>query len=575
MRRFRLRLLLVCCIAVSSCDSTPDAQAVRAADRVLLNGAVYTLDTELPWAEAVAMANGRISFVGSNADVRRYIGAATEVIDLQGQMLLPGFHDSHAHILVGDATDEECNLLRIESIAAVEAKLRECTALPGFGDDHWIIGSGWSDWLWPRSEPDKAILDELFPDRPVFLESSFGHNGWVNSRALELAGIHAESRAGPDGIIVRDPETGDATGALHDAAIHLVMRVLPAFSDAYKQKRVQTAIALAHRMGVTASIEPGLDAELFVPVLGLYDANQFELRVVASISPINWQPGAFDDGVFDYLAQREQWRRPNLDVDSVKIYMDGVIESGTGAMLEPYEDASLGLGPRFYTQQKVNEYFTRFDQMGLQIHVHAIGDAGIRMALDGFAAMRAANGMSDNRHHMAHLQLIHADDIARFGQLGIGATFQTLWAYPDPAAIELDLPMLGQARTNRMYPLGSVQRAGGRINGGSDYYVTSMNPLLAIEVGLTRQNPYTNSGPILNADERVDLATMLAAYTINGAYTMHLEDEQGSIAAGKRADLVVLNRNLFDLDPYAISDAYVTMTIFNGRTVYQRTNQAL
>lgn len=174
-------------------------------------------------------------------------------------------------------------------------------------------------------------------------------------------------------------------------------------------------------------------------------------------------------------------------------------------------------------------------------------------------------GESGNRHHMTHLQLIHPDDVPRFRQMDIGATFQTLWAYPDPAAIELDIPMLGEERTYQMYPIGSVHRAGGRINGASDYFGTSMNPLLSIEVGMTGQNPYTNGGDILKADERVDLATMIAAYT------MILVHEQGSIELGKRADFAVLNRNLFEIDPYAISDAYVTMTVFDGRTVYQRT----
>ncbi|MDA0705219.1 MAG: amidohydrolase [Proteobacteria bacterium] len=565
----RFKFILVTVFALSGCNSATETTVV--ADRVFLNGAVYTVNPKQPWAEAVAVAAGHIVFVGSSQDAKAYVGADTDVMDLQGQMLLPGFHDVHTHILIGDATDEECNLLRIDSVAAVEARLRECTALAGFGEDKWIIGSGWSDWLWPKSEPNKAILDELFPDRPVYLGSSFGHNAWVNSRALELAGIHAESRAGPDGIIVRDPETGEATGALHDAANQIVQNVMPPFTVEYELKRVRTAIDMAHRFGVTAIIEPGLDAGLFEPVLSLYDSGELDLRVVASVSPINWQPGAFDDGVFEFLEQREQWRRPNIDVDSVKIYIDGVPETGTGALLEPYDDASLGVGPRFYAQEKLNEYFTRFDALGLQIHVHATGDAGIRMVLDGFQAMRAANGVSGNRHHMAHLQLIHADDIPRFGQMDIGATFQALWAYPDPPAIELDIPMLGEERTNQMYPIGSVHRAGGRINGGSDYFVTSMNPLLAIEVGLTRQNPYTNRGDILNVDERVDLATMLEAYTINGAYTMKLEHEQGSIEVGKRADLTVLNQNLFDLDPYAISDAYVTMTVFDGRTVYKRT----
>jgi len=317
-------------------------------------------------------------------------------------------------------------------------------------------------------------------------------------------------------------------------------------------------------------IEPGVDEEILGPILQVYDDGGFDLRALVSLSPINWQPGAFDDGVYEMLDEREQWRRPNLDVDSVKIYMDGVIESGTGALLEPYEDDALGLGPRYYTQDQVDEYFKAFDSMDLQIHVHAIGDAGVRMALNGIEAAHNANGDRGNRHHFTHLQLIHEDDIPRFGELDVGASFQALWAYPDPAAIELDIPMLGEERTWQMYPIGSISSTGGRLNGASDYWVTDINPMLAIETAITRQDPYSNDGPILNKDERVDLATMIDAYTINGAYTMSLDDKQGSIEVGKRADLVVLDRNLFEIPSYEISDANVTMTVFDGRTVYQK-----
>jgi predicted amidohydrolase YtcJ len=331
---------------------------------------------------------------------------------------------------------------------------------------------------------------------------------------------------------------------------------------------VRAGIALAHSVGITSVIEPGLDAELIAPVVALADAGELGLRVRASLSPLAWQPGAFDDGVFAFLEGRGQWRRPDLDVDSVKIYMDGVVEYGTGALLEPYDDRRYGLGPRFYTQEQVNRYFTRFDAMGLAIHVHAVGDAGIRMALDGFEAMRKANGASDNRHHVVHLQLIDPADRPRFAQLGIGATFQPLWAYPDPAALKLDVPMIGERRTQEMYPIGSLAKSGAHVAAGSDYFVTDLNPLHAIEAAVTRQDPYSNGGPVLNAAERVDLDTMIAAYTIEGAWLMGLEREQGSIEPGKRADLVALDRDLFAGPASAINDVKVVMTVFGGRTVY-------
>ncbi|MCH8867377.1 MAG: amidohydrolase [Proteobacteria bacterium] len=564
----------ICFIAwfvVAGCDGSPGSVAGQAADRVFLNGAVYTVDAKRSWAEAVAVNGGLITFVGSTDDVQSWIGENTDVTELDGQMLLPGFHDSHTHLLIGVPTEENCDLLRLEPREAVEARLAECTALEGFGDHHWIIGGGWGEWLWPNGDPGKALLDRLYPDRPVYLDSSFGHSAWVNSRALELAGINDATTVGSDGIIVRDSATGEATGTLHDSAIMIVRSVMPEMTMEYRLESVRAAIAMAHALGVTAVIEPGIDEGYIAPLLELSDAGNFDLRALVSLSPINMQPGAFDDGVYEFLQGREKWRRPNIDVDSVKIFLDGIIESGMGALLEPYEDAALGLGPRFYPQDKIDEYFTRFDAMGLQVHVHAIGDAAVRMALDGFEVMRNANGMSDNRHHITHLQLIADEDVPRFAQLDIGATFQALWAYADPAFIELDVPMIGEERTAQMYPIGDVHRSGGRINGASDYWVTDMNPLLAIEVAMTRQNPYSNDGPPLDADQRMDLETMIEAYTINGAYTMSLEDQQGSIEVGKRADFVVLDYNLFDLAPQDISEASVTMTIFDGRTVYQVT----
>ena len=349
----------------------------------------------------------------------------------------------------------------------------------------------------------------------------------------------------------------------------LVSKKIPPFTLAQRKKRVYAGIDLLHANGITAVIEPGVGPEHIEQLLAVADEGGFEIRAVTSLSPIGWHAGVFGDEVFEFLAGRDAWRRPDIDVDSVKIYMDGVIEYGTSPLFEPYEDPQYGSGEFFYEQDAVDDYFPKLDRIGGQIHVHAIGDAAIRRALDGFEAMRETNGMSDNRHQIVHLQLIHEDDRPRFAELDIGAVFQSLWAYPDPAAMELDIPMLGEERTWQMYPIASMKKAGARIVGGSDYFVTDLNPLLAIETALTRQNPWTNEGPALNADERVDLATMIDAYTINGAYQMGLEREQGSIEVGKRADLVVLDRNLFELPAAEINEARVTMTIFDGRTVYE------
>lgn len=560
---------VVSILVLSACGTSETETLQVAADRVFLNGSIYTVDERRNVAEAVAILDGKIVFVGSNEGAAEWIVGATEVTDLDGQMMLPGFHDSHVHLLIGVMAEEECDLLRIGSEVEVVKKLKACTMLNGIGDDRWIVGGGWGEWLWPDANPQKGVLDELFPDRPVYLESSFGHAAWVNSRALEIAGIDAETVPPPTGVIERDRETGEASGTLREAAMKLVGAQVPEMTLRQRTNRVRAAVDLAHSAGITSIIEPGLNGDNMPPILNLADTDGLDLRVVISVSPLGWYAGTFDESVFDFLDAREQWRRDGIDVDSIKIYMDGVIEYGTSPLLEPYEDEQYGSGEFFYEQDRVNDLFVRLDAMGLQIHVHAIGDAAIRRALDGFEAMREKNGMSDNRHQIVHLQLIDEADRGRFGALNIGAVFQLLWAYPDPAAMELDVPLLGRERAWQMYPSRSVLEAGGRIVGGSDYFVTQIEPLLAIETATTRQDPWTNKGEVLNADERLDLATMIEAYTINGAYQMKLEDEQGSIEVGKRADLIVLDRNLFDIPPSEISDTKITLTLFDGRVVYE------
>ena len=527
------------------------------ADRVFLNGAVYTVDSHRSRAEAVAVRDGRIVARGQQREVRGLVGSATEVTELAGAMLLPGFHDSHIHILVGVATEGDCDLLRLESQEAVQARLLECRSLPGYGAERWVLGGGWSEWLWPDANPGKAQLDALFPDRPVYLESSFGHAAWVNSRALALAGVDRRTQDPPDGVIERDAATREPSGTLRDAAMLLVKEALPQQTLEQRLGSVRAGIDLAHSVGITAVIEPGSRRRA--------DRAGGRARRRRRAFPARARLA-----LADRLAARHFRRRRVRVPRGPRALAAAEPRRGLGQDLHGRRDrvrhrrvaralceGRLRLGPRFYTQEQVNRYFTRFDAMGLQVHVHATGDAGIRMALDGFEAMREANGMSDNRHHIVHLQLIDEADRPRFAGLGITATFQPLWAYPDPAALELDIPMLGEKRTQEMYPIGSLARSGARIAAGSDYFVTDLNPLHAIEAAVTRQDPYTNAGPVLNADERVDLDTMIAAYTIQGAWLMGSRSEQGSIEVGKRADFVVLDRDLFAGPASAINEAKV------------------
>jgi predicted amidohydrolase YtcJ len=300
---------------------------------------------------------------------------------------------------------------------------------------------------------------------------------------------------------------------------------------------------------------------------------ELNIRLRAAMSPINWQPGSFGDEIYDFVEQRHQYRSDLIDVDSVKMYIDGVVEYGSAALLEPYlrDDLNEKSEP-FYTQRQLNEYVTWLDSRGIQVHTHAIGDRGVRMVLDAYRAARDANGETDNRHHICHLQMIDPADVPRFAELSVMATFQPFWAY-ESAYHHFYRTVLGDDRTERThYLLGSVHRAGGRLVGGSDWFVTTLNPLDAISVGVRRMDSELADGeaPVLMPPERVDLATMIAAYTINGAYANHREADLGSIEVGKLADLVVLDRNLFEIPATEIAKAQVRLTLFEGEPVYGR-----
>jgi predicted amidohydrolase YtcJ len=409
------------------------------------------------------------------------------------------------------------------------------------------------------------MLDEIFEGRPAFFSDAFGHNAWVSTRALEIAGIDASTPDPRNGVIVRDPETGKATGTLRDAAIGLVESHLPEPTDEQAYEWLLTGLEQANAFGITAYIEPGVSEDNISVYTTADRRGELTARVLASLSPIDELPGPVGPELFDLLAKRDQFRGSYLDVDSVKIYIDGVIETRTSFMLEPYLDGSNF--PPFYEQDELNALFEKLDAMGLQIHTHAIGDGAIRVALDAYEHALLANGPNSNRHQIVHLQLIDEDDIPRFAQLNVAANFQCMWCYPD-VYIDLAVDIVGGARVQEFYRVRSVRNTGAMLVGGSDWDVSSLNPLDAIETAMRRQDPDAESGPVLGDNEEIDLVTALDMYTRNAAYIMRLENETGSIEVGKRADLIVLDRNLFEIPVTEINEAHVLLTLMDGRPVY-------
>jgi predicted amidohydrolase YtcJ len=541
------------------------------ADRILSDATIYTVDAKRTWAEAIAIKDGEIIYVGDCEGAAAYMGTGTQVEKLAGKLVLPAFFDSHVHLTSGGFQENECSMDELKTKESVLAKVNDYIAKQGSDATGWVRGSGWNIARIP--EPRKEWLDEICSHRPICLNCNDGHSLWVNSKALDLAGITKETEDPLAGEIQRDRETGDATGLLFDFAGQMVKDVMPVETLEEKVAGLQTGIKLAHGFGITSITEPGLDGDMIAPYHYLSDRDELNIRLRAAMSPINWQPGAFGDEIYDFVENIDQYQRDDISVRSVKVYIDGTLENGSGALLEPYllDDLNEKSQP-FHSQESLNKYVTWLDSQNIQVHLHGMGDKGIRMALNAFETARETNGQRDNRHHICHLQVLHPDDVKRFSELNVSATFQSFWAKEDvyrPFCHKI----LGKERAEeREYVIGSVHRSGGRIVGGSDWFVTTLDPIQAISVGVRRLPPTVgdDEGTPYVSSERVDLDTMIAAYTINGAYVNFQEDKLGSLEVGKLADMIVLDRNLFEIAPEDIAKTKVNLTVMNGEDVFRR-----
>lgn len=536
------------------------------ADRVFVNGAVYTADDSRSWAEAVAISDGEIVFVGTDEAAGAFIGGNTAVVDLDKKMLMPGFHDGHAHIRYGGAAMLRCSLQSEQDVSKLRGLLVECANSREYGSDQWVLGGGWPIAAFTDGAPSAAMLDEIFGERPAYFSDDFGHSAWVSTRALEIAGIDSDTPDPPQGVIVRDPMSGEPTGTLRDSAMNLVEGFIPEATEAQRYEGLLTGLEQASKYGITAFIEPGT-GEGNVSLFKTSDRRgELTARVLASLSPLDELAASLGPEIFDLLAKRDQFRGTYLDVDSVKVFIDGVIETRTSTMVEPYLDGSNF--PPFYEPDELNALYEKLDKMGIQIHTHAIGDGAIRIALDAYEHALFANGPNDNRHQIVHLQLINEADIPRFAELNVAANFQCFWCYPD-VYVDLAVDIVGAERVEQFYPVRSIKDTGALLVGGSDWDVTSLNPLDAIETAIRRQDPYEESDRVLGKNQEIDLTTALDMYTRNAAYIMRLEDKTGSIEVGKRADLIVLDRNLFEIPVTEINEARVLLTIMDGETVYE------
>ncbi|MFI0981155.1 amidohydrolase [Streptomyces sp. NPDC021093] len=541
------------------------------ADLVLTGGPVHTVDAARSRATTVAVRAGRIVAVGHD-EVRGLIGSGTQVVDLEGKLLIPGFQDAHVHPVGGGVEMGQCDLTGAET--ADEYR----TIIAAYAEVHpeaeWITGGGWSMEAFPGGTPTRDFLDALVPDRPVYLVNRDHHGGLANSRALELCSVTRDTQDPADGRLERDG-AGVPTGMLQEGAMGLVARHVPAPTRDAILAGLLRAQELLHSYGVTAWQDAmiGTHAGMADPTPAYALAARDGLLTARVTGALWWDRARGAEQLPELLALRDKLTiGDRLRASTVKIMQDGVAENRTAAMLDPYLTAcgcpSDNSGISFIDPKSLSSYVTSLDAAGFQVHFHALGDRAVREALDAIEAARAANGRTDTRPHLAHLQVVHPSDVPRFRALGATANIQALWAAHEPQMDELTIPFLGPERAAHQYPFGDLLRSGATLCAGSDWPVSSPDPLAALQVAVTRREPGCAADtPVFLPDQRIDLGAALAAYTAGSAYANHLDDT-GSIRPCMLADLTVLDRDIFAAPPEEIASARVVSTYVGGVEVY-------
>jgi predicted amidohydrolase YtcJ len=567
---------------------------------VLKNGEIYTVDEVDSWAQALAIKDKEIIFVGSNSDVEPYITSDTIVLDLEGKMVLPAFVDSHMHPAhYAYIYNFQLNLFDVTGKDPIQAYL---DAIKTFCMEHpkepWIIGAGYSRSVFDEIGPRKEWLDSIDSQRPIAITSKDGHSMWVNTKALELAQITKDTPQPDEGVIKVDPKTGQPSGLLQEpGAMNLVGKRMPEPPKEKVKESLEWLQGWLNAKGITTTHEAmlGIESNYYYDAYDeLAQEGKLTVRYRASwdISP--------DGDVMDQIEKgkslAKRFTHPHFKTHSFKFFADHVTEEETGYLLEPYahrDDDWYGI--KVWGDDILREAFSLIDSAGYQIHVHVIGDGAARYTLDALEATEKTNGKRDSRHSFAHLQLIRPEDTQRLSKLGVSVHTSPYWMTVDDYFWELNLPYLGHERAfYNQYPLNSLFEAGVNVTIASDFSVSVPNIMGAIYAGMTRQIPqsvfdelygsdspyrwvpegvteleYGDFGVLPPLEERASLEKLIRATTINGAFANFLEREIGSIEVGKLADLVVLESNLFEIDLEQIPDTQIAMTFFEGVEVYR------
>ncbi len=570
--------MLTGCSGSNPNPPSPDGKATMA----FTNGAVYTMAAAQPQAEAVAINGNKILAVGSNSSVQAFIGPKTQVVDLKGQMLMPGFVEGHTHPFLGayftSGVDLQFPTLD-EALTAVKTYVAANPTGP-------LRGFGWRMDMFPPDGPNRAMLDAIISDRPIMLFAIDVHSLWVNSKALEIAGITATT---PDPIpnfsyFYRDAQ-GNPTGFVLEVLAELsVVNAVEPVTVQTMSSYLQAWFPKAAAAGITtlfdASVPPLADDEGdIIQVYANYEASgEMPFRVVACHAATG--PSAVAAAATTTAALSKRFNTPHVQARVLKIVADGTEEGWTAKMLQPYTDRPDQSGTSPFTQDQMNSMVAAADLAGIDVHIHACGDATVRSGLDAIQAAIASNPPRDRRHTIAHNVLVDDLDMPRFAQLGVIAEFSPNWHSYDPDTTEILPTRIGPDRTAKIYRPNSVLNSGGRISMGTDWpaagYFSTYKPLDAVQIGVTRQLlNKTASDPFLQpASERLQLADALAANTIGAAYQLKMETQVGSIEVGKLADLIVLQNNLFTIPTSNIAQTPITMTMMDGAFTYRASSSS-
>lgn len=537
------------------------------AELILTGGRVHPVVAGAPDAEALAVAGGRILALGTAREVAGLAGAATRVIDVAGGLVLPAFQDAHAHPLHGGLASLRCNLYETTTPEAhLDEVRRYARAHP---EREWVVGAGWSMDDFGGAMPSRRLLDDAAPGRPVVLETRDGHTAWVSTRALELAGIGPGTPDPPGGVIDREPD-GHPAGTLQELAIRLVVRVVPEATAAEWDEALAGMQRALHAFGITAVQEAQADPELVEAYLRAARAGTLTLRVEGNLP---WDPARGDAQLAELVERRAGVDAPRVRMRGAKLFQDGVAENFTAGMLRPYRDGSGAItantGLSIYPPDDLDRIVAGLDREGFQVHVHTIGDRAVREALDALERAAAANGARGARHHLAHVQFADPTDLARFARLGVVANVTPLWAVRSGYVEDLTLPFVDPVSAATLYPFGALHAAGARLAFGSDWPVSTPDPLQQLEVAVTRCPPGEPEAEPLDPAQALDLRAAIEAATAGAAFVNGLDGETGTLEVGKLADLVVLDRDLLGPDAPAPTSARVVLTLVEGAVVHE------